>query len=138
MLGSIVRLATAAAVLALATTAQAQTSPISGTWAGTASQDSPGTAYPLRLTIDGTRGTIEYGGTANCRGTLEAVRGQRDVYLERITVNRYDMNARYPTGCIDGGTVTLTRTPNGRVTFHWLMDWGNDRIESRGELSAAH
>jgi len=91
----------------------------------------------VRLTTDGTRGTIEYGGATTCQGTLEAVRGQRNVYLERITVNRYDMNARRPTGCIDGGTVTLARGANGRVTYHWLIDWGNDRIEARGELSQA-
>lgn len=131
----IVKLAAAIAMLALTTTAQAQDAIIRGTLSGSSQQDGPSSAYPVRITIDGQRGTIEYGGTANCGGTLEAVRGQRNVYLEHITRNRYDMNARHPTGCIDGGTVTLSRTSNGRVAFHWLIDWGNDMIESRGELS---
>jgi hypothetical protein len=123
----------------LAAAADAQTKPTRGTWAGDVYQDGIDAPYQVTITLTGETGTVAYRGSAQCRGVLTALRyangrPYEGMYQERITENAYDPRRPRPNACITGGTVSVTRTPGGQLSFRWSIPSGDDQMRAGGEL----
>jgi len=105
---------------------------LSGVWQGTARQDDSGQLSQYRMTV-----TLHVGAIGETAGTTHYEVSRGDCYGE-LTLAKISGDGLSATayehittgGCIPGGTITLTHSPDGRLTFDYAGVTHNGVAES--------